>query len=171
MDRYVQPCHQQFRCPHCRGPVVFLDSFADSRTVACARCLKCALVKQSPLIRTGIALRDFHRKQGHGSGRRPMEEMEMAEALVECLKTDRWPSIAAMVDFGIDSPAHLGALQSAYRGGCNVYDLDRVIGDGPAITRLVQAVAEQRYPDVRFVTLYDDWSASEGCFGALEDDV
>ncbi len=128
------------------------------------------MIKSSPLIRTVIPLKDFHLKRGVGCTLRPIDEMEMAEELVECLKNDRWPSIAAVVDFGIDSPSHLGALQSAYWSGCNVYDLDRVLGDGNAITQLVQAVPEQRYPDVRFVTVYDDCRLSHSSCKWLEEE-
>jgi len=161
---------QESNCPRCGRQVEPLDSFADSRTVRCPRCLRCALIKSSPLIRTVIPLKDFHLKRGVGCTLRPFDEMEMAEELVECLKHDRWPSIATVVDFGIDTPSHLGALQSAYWGGCNVYDLDRVLGDGNAITQLVQAVPEQRYPDVRFVTVYDDCRLSHCCRKWLEEE-
>ena len=102
---------------------------------------------------------------------RPLHDMVMAEELVECLKNDRWPSKATTVDFGIATPSHLGALQSAFWGGCNVYDLDRVMGDGRAITQLVQAVPEQRFPDVRFFTVYDGWAFSFGKRNWLEEDI
>lgn len=102
---------------------------------------------------------------------RPLHDMVLAEELVECLKNDRWPSRATTVDYGIATPSHLGALQSAHWGGCNVYDLDRVLGDGKAITQLVQAVQEQCYPDVRFFTVYDGWSLRSHQAEWLEEDV
>ena len=162
---------QQNKCPHCKGRVKVLDSFADSRTVRCEACLQCALIKSSPLIRTVIPLRSFHLTRGVGSMLRPLHDMVLAEELVECLKHDRWPSKATTVDFGIATPSHLGALQSAYWGGCNVYDLDRVLGDGKAITQLVQAVREQRYRDVRFFTVYDGWALPSSRWNELEEDV
>jgi len=162
---------QENKCPHCGENVKRLDSFADSQTVRCEKCLKCALIKASPLIRTVIPLTIFHRYRGVGSMSRPLHDMVMAEELVECLRDDRWPSSATTVDFGITTHSHLGALQSAYWGGCNVYDLDRVMGDGSAITQLVQAVPEQRYPDVRFYTVYDGWALPFGQCEWLKEDA
>ena len=43
------------------------------------------------------------------------------------------------------------------------YDLDRVMGDGPAITRLIRSVPYQPYADVEFQTAYDDFDWEEGC--------
>ncbi len=158
-------------CPHCQGRARKLDSFADSQTIRCGQCLQCALVKSSPLVRTVIPLRSFHLMRGVGSMLRPLHDMVMAEELVECLKNDRWPSKATTLDFGIATPSHLGALQSAHWGGCNVYDFDRVLGDGKAITQLVHAVQEQRYPNVRFFTVYDGWALTAGQWEWPEEDV
>lgn len=102
-----------------------------------------------------IHLADFHVKRGDAAGQRPLDDRSMAQRLVECLVDDVWPSPATIVDFGIDSPQHLGALQHAVRSGCTAYDLDRVMGDGPAITRLVRGFAQQPYGHVEFATLYD----------------
>jgi len=80
----------------------------------------------------------------------------MAQTLVDCLTDNCWPSLATVVDYGIDSSDHFKALQSAYQGGCNVYDLDRVMGDGPAITQLVHAVPGLSFIGIRFRTMYDE---------------
>lgn len=42
--------------------------------------------------------------------------------------------------------------------GCTAYDLDRVMGDGPAITQLIRAVPDQPYPFVEFRTIYDGYT-------------
>ena len=81
----------------------------------------------------------------------------MAERLVECLVSDEWPSPATVADFGIDSSAHYMALKHAVRTGITAYELDRVMGDGPAITQLVQGVPSQPCRFVRFRTLWDDY--------------
>lgn len=156
---------QESNCPHCGENVEQVDSFADSQTVRCIQCGQCALIKSSPTIRMIIPLVDFHIKRGTGDLETPLDDLSVAEELVECLSNDRWPSMDTADEFGIDSSSHLGALRSAYWGGCNVYDLDRVLGDGRAITQLIRAVPEQRYPDVRFFTMYDGWRC---CFGRTE---
>lgn len=143
------------KCAHCGDGVKQVDSFADSQTVRCIQCGRCALIKSSLIIRTVIPLVDFHLKRGSGFKKRPLDDLSMAEGLVECLRNDCWPSMATVSDFGIDTFSHLGALQSAHWAGCNVYDLDRVLGDGRAITQLIRAVPEQRYPDVEFFTTWD----------------
>jgi hypothetical protein len=98
---------------------------------------------------------DFHFKRGDGLHQRPLDDVSMATRLVECLVEDRWPSPATIVDFGIDTNRHLGALRHAVHQGCCIYDLDRVMGDGPAITQLVQAFPYQPYGPVEFRTAYD----------------
>ena len=35
----------------------------------------------------------------------------------DAILMDEWPSAAAVLDFGIDSPEHLGALQYEFRNG------------------------------------------------------
>ncbi len=113
------------------------------------------------MIRTVVSLVDFHltRLTGQAS---PMDDLFMAEGLVEDLKSGCWPSIAIAMDYGIESSSHFGALQAAYRGGWNVYDWDRVLGDGRAITQLILAVPEQPYPHVRFFTMDDDFRSPTG---------
>ncbi len=74
---------------------------------------------------------------------------------MECLRNDVWPSPATIVDFGIDTARHLGALQNAVRFGFTAYELDRVMGDGSAITKLVNATPKQPYGFVEFRTVYD----------------
>jgi hypothetical protein len=104
-----------------------------------------------------VFLRDFHLKRGDGSQQRSLADLTMATGLVESLVCDEWPSPAVVVDFGIDTSRHLGALQYAVRGGATAYDLDRVLGDGPAITQLVRGVRHQPYADVIFRTAYDSF--------------
>lgn len=108
-------------------------------------------------------MRDFHLKRGDGPCQRPMNDLRMAQQLFECLIWDVWPSPTTIVDFGIDSSAHLAALQYAARSGITAYDLDRVLGDGPAITRLVRSVPDQPDMSIQFQTLHDNviWNGVE----------
>jgi hypothetical protein len=73
--------------------------------------------------------------------------------LIRSLRADTWPGMAAIVDFGIDSPQHLGALQYALaRGGRTATEFEAALGSGPALTALC-AVPGQPYP----VTFDTDW--------------
>jgi hypothetical protein len=73
--------------------------------------------------------------------------------LYRSLRFDEWPSPATIVDFGIESTAHLGALQYAViHDAVTLEDLDRALGNGPAI----QALISERNP-YRNVTFRTDW--------------
>ena len=147
----------------CGGELRVFDTYGSSKTAACTCCKCCWLLIEHPDFAASIALADFHVKRGQGPSQRPLDETAMATRLVNDLVWDRWPSPATVVDYGIDSSRHLGALQHAVRAGVTAYDLDRVMGDGPAITRLVRSVPYQPYADVEFQTAYDDFDWGEWC--------
>ena len=154
--------HVRPQC-HCGAFTICLDANRYSETRACPACAHCYLSIQNLAIQVWIPLRDFHLKRGVGSEKRPIDDLRMATRLVDCLLNDQWPSMATMVDFGIDSPAHYGALQCAVLAGITAYELDRVMGDGPAITRLIRSVPGQAYGAVQFFTAYDalSWGEAE----------
>ena len=141
----------------CGGSLESVDTHLQSLTARCTSCQRCMLiVSDSRLgIEASIALRDFHLKRGDGPQQRPLSDLGMATRLVDCLFLDLWPTPAMVVDYGIDTAEHSAALQCAVCKGVTAYDLDRVIGDGPAITQLVQAVPDQIYPHIQFQTAYD----------------
>lgn len=145
--------HQQ-TC-ECDGEHLLVDRADDARVEACVACGRCRLVVFDP-VRMVIPLRDFHLKRGVVEGR-PLEDTSMAQRLVDCLVMDEWPSTATCTDFGIASPRHFAALRHAVGSGVSPYQLDRVLGDGPAITRLVSATAGAYGVGVEFRTLYDEW--------------
>ena len=149
---------------HClcnRGELIEWDHEDHAMTLACSICRRCWLLVLHPRFQVEIALREFHRKRGDGPFQRALDEMSLATRLVEHLILDTWPSRATVMDWGIDTGNHYGALQHAVRSGVTAYELDRVVGDGPAITRLVRAVPEQPYGDVEFRTAWDDFSWPE----------
>lgn len=145
-------------CPHCSQRIEpeVLDRSGHSRTERCLECQACWLTFEHPAISMQIALRDFHLKRGVGFTRRPLSDLGMATRLVASLHDGHWPSPATVVDFGIDSRKHLGALGYAVRYGVTAYELDRVMGDGRAITKLVGNMPYQPFKDIRFRTVYDD---------------
>jgi hypothetical protein len=154
-------------CSECAGDQVCwtqdgnfrqVDAYGCSSTVKCLCCSGYSLVVALPTLHARIHLSDFGLKRGNAPHQRPLDDFRMAEQLVKCLVFDRWPSPATIVDFGIDSSSHLGALQAVVHAGCTAYDLDRVMGDGPAITQLIRAVPDQPYPFVEFRTVYDGYT-------------
>ena len=71
------------------------------------------------------------------------------------MKWHVWPSRAVCVDFGIASPAHLGALQYAVNyDGVTLEQLDVALGKGAEIQKLISP--ENPYRDVVFHTAWDD---------------
>lgn len=79
----------------------------------------------------------------------------LTEALWEAAVLDLWPRSAVIVDFGIDSERHLGALQHAIKHGHVTQDaLDKALGSGAALTRICQVPCSP-YKDVVFKTSYD----------------
>jgi hypothetical protein len=82
--------------------------------------------------------------------------------LVQAIALDIRPSPATMCDFGIKTTAHLAALQETR---ATAYDLDRVLGDGQAITQLVRMGAGNRFKHVHFetpTTGITSWSCRRG---------
>jgi hypothetical protein len=139
----------------CNAPMTLLDACGHSETLQCVACHRCYLVTSGAGRQVSIPLRDFHLNRGEHADQRPLADLAMAERLVEELRADRWPSAATVIDYGIESPRHLGALQHAIACGVTAYELDRVLGDGAAITALVQSAPHQPYGHVDFDTAYD----------------
>ena len=139
----------------CGGSFRLIDQNSGSLTVKCAKCMHCSLLITRPEHRQAILLADFHLKRGD-DGFRAINDLAMAKRLVWFLRTDEWPTSAIVVDFGITSSRHFGALQYAVRCGVTAYELDRVMGDGPAITQLVRSIPHQPFGPVVFETAWDD---------------
>jgi hypothetical protein len=154
-------------CRWCDTEGIVVDQGEHSETLACAICRHCTLQIGHQKLDLGfkarIPLRHFHLKRGNGPYQRPLDSRPTATSLVDHLTLDVWPSMAAIVDFGIDTGLHYGALQHAVLMGITAYELDRVLGDGVAITMLVTAIPDQPYGSVRFRTAYDDlpWNELE----------
>ena len=75
--------------------------------------------------------------------------------LYRSLRFDEWPSQATIVDFGIESPAHLGALQYAViHDEVTLEELDQALGNGAAIQSLISE--QNPYRHVMFRTDWDD---------------
>jgi hypothetical protein len=90
-------------------------------------------------------------------------KLQMAEGLRWALLLDTWPPNAACGDFGVTSEVHYAALQFAVRtGGVTVQQLAHVLGKGDEITTLVRTVKGNPYPDITYVTCWDDPTLEPG---------
>lgn len=70
------------------------------------------------------------------------------------LMMDTWPRPAGIVDFGLDSTEHLGALQHAIKhDGVTPEMLDEALGNGAKLTALIKD--DNPYSGVVFETSYD----------------
>lgn len=79
----------------------------------------------------------------------------LTQQLIDCCYLDTWPSIATIVDFGIDTGRHLGALQFAIREGLvTPQELDAATGNGPQLTEIAHR-GQNPYGDVVFKTSWD----------------
>jgi hypothetical protein len=82
----------------------------------------------------------------------------LTEQLIAAVLLDIWPGNAAIIDFGIDSDRHLGALQFAIKfGEVTPEELDLAMGDGAKLTEIVQR-GDNPYRDVTFRTSWDKLS-------------
>jgi hypothetical protein len=79
----------------------------------------------------------------------------LTEQLIDATHLDLWPSVAVIVDFGIDSESHLGALQYAIKHGeVTPQELDAAMGNGAKLTEIAQR-GDNPYRDVTFRTSWD----------------
>jgi hypothetical protein len=86
--------------------------------------------------------------------RNPLPIREVSRTAYDAILADEWPTPAGIVDFGIDSPDHLGALQYEFRTGrVSLQELDDALGWGPALTRLIRE--DNPYHGVTFKTRWD----------------
>ena len=64
----------------------------------------------------------------------------LTKELIDCCYLDVWPGHTAIVDFGIDTDRHLGALQFAIREELvTPQELDAALGSGAKLTEIRNA--------------------------------
>ncbi len=122
------------------------------RTLCCKDCNECYLVSEINQKQNVVHLRLFLQRRGVGKDRRALDDMSLARNLwfdLVCNKGDL--SFEQQIDFGIETPVHYAALQFA---GLDEYMLDRVQGDGKAITNLVRAATDDQLV-IEFKTPWD----------------
>ena len=90
----------------------------------------------------------------HGAGQVPPTVRPVTESVYLCLLLDVWPSPAGVMDFGIKSQSHYGALQHAVREDeVTPGQLDQACGNGAALTSLIRP--GNPYYGVEFQTPWD----------------
>jgi hypothetical protein len=83
------------------------------------------------------------------------EIREVTRNVYESLIRDEWPRPAGIVDFGLKTTDHLGALQWAVRDdGVTIEQLDEALGSGPKIQALISDTNPYRF--VKFETDWDN---------------
>ena len=76
--------------------------------------------------------------------------------LITSVLMDQWPSIPAVVDFGIDSQQHYEALYFPIRNReISPKQLDDALGNGEQIAALVRAAPSNPHKDIEFQTSWD----------------
>jgi hypothetical protein len=87
----------------------------------------------------------------------------IAANLIESILLDCWPRPAAVVDFGLDTQTHYEALYYPIRAGeLSAEALDAALGDGPALTALVNAAPSNPHRGIVFRTAYDGLEDEDG---------
>ena len=93
----------------------------------------------------------------------------LTQQLILALELDVWPSAVTCMDFGIECPEHLGALQYAVKfDGVTEEELDKALGDGRALERLISP--SNPYHGVTFQTVWDFLPSLEDEFAESTDD-
>ena len=83
----------------------------------------------------------------------------LTRRLIHSAVFDAWPDHAAIVDFGIDSDRHLGALHHAIpQGLVTPEELDAAIGQGEKLTEIARR-GRNPHGDFTFRTAWDDMPA------------
>ncbi len=95
-----------------------------------------------------------------------------ADDLFDSVMMDMWPRQAAIVDFGLDGMVSTSSGQMSFsraaaklryealyypirNGEITKDDLRRVVGDGPAITKLTSRCRTNPHKGIKFETAYD----------------
>jgi hypothetical protein len=155
-----QPEPTQQACQFCVLALAPIDTQNsgefESQTLKCETCEECYLYVRRGTASALVHLRDFLEKRGDEPDQRSLADCKMAQKLTTAMLSDEWPSAATCVDFGLNSQEHYAAMQRAVKEGLTSYELDRVLGDGKAITRLVAfACHEKDRCTIEFSTPYD----------------
>jgi hypothetical protein len=87
--------------------------------------------------------------------RKPLPVREVTRNAYDTILANDWPSPAGVMDFGIDSTEHLGALgYEFWTGRVSLEQFDDALGWGPALTKLIKV--GNPYYGVVFKTVWDD---------------
>ena len=87
----------------------------------------------------------------------------VTETLLQAYAFDIWPSMAAVVDYGLVDQQHYEAFYyPVRRGEVTGQQLDdAMMSGGPALTALAQSLPSNPHKDIVFVTPYDNMGPEE----------
>jgi hypothetical protein len=86
-----------------------------------------------------------------------MNTILTADGLFKAVMIDEWPSLAAVVDFGIEKQKEYEAYYYPIRKGeITLKQLRDNVGNGPALTKLLQAAPSNPHKDITISTFYDE---------------
>jgi len=99
-----------------------------------------------------------------------------ADALFDAIVMDSWPSSSGpLVDFGLDGADSQKKYEALYgpirEGEITKMDLRKVVGDGPAITKLVNRCRSNPHRGIKFTTVYDGMKASLADPSGIEEEI
>jgi hypothetical protein len=99
---------------------------------------------------------DYAMTEGGTMSQQPKTQVrELTQHVYHSLLLDEWPRNAGIIDFGLKSTEHYGALQYAVKcEGVTPEQLDAALGKGAAIQALISKT--NPYRNVVFKTDYDD---------------
>ena len=96
---------------------------------------------------------------------KPVTAGYTADDLFDSVMKDMWPGMGAMVDFGLDGFGAAGRADAQKRYEALYYpiraeeitmqQLRQVVGDGAAITKLVNRCPSNPHKGIKFITVYD----------------
>ena len=147
------------RSPNCEcgGELEIIGAFPTSHVEHCTECHACRLEVQTEEIKASIPLALFFHTRIDAKNESSLDQiMRAPQELFHSLILDVWPNDLIGTLYGIESERHLGTLQYLVRSGVTAVELDRVMGDGEAITALANALPHNPYgKGVEFKTPFD----------------
>lgn len=152
-----QPKDQQKACD-CVDSIEKLGKCDTSCVEHCTECHKCQLVVTTEFIRTKIDLAHFYDGRVKPTEVKPLLDTvihRLATEMMKALVLDMFPDKFGEILYNADSPEKLGTLQAMVRAGITAVELDRVMGDGKALTALAEALPHQPYGPQTFRTEFD----------------
>lgn len=150
--------NQKNRRCDCGGTLESIGVCKTSKIDHCVECHDCTLEVATEFMRVSVPLALYFKARVDVKNETSFNQvMSAPKQLFHNLVMDTMPDELIGMLFGIESEKHLGTLQQLLRAGITEVELDRVMGDGHAITALAKALPHNPYGDVEFRTPFDEF--------------